>query len=634
MTEAKVVQSPLYSAMNNIVRINSSAVAMKSTQRTYNDFQSFIQKELIQIKSIELPEKYKIKKLESLNVGPALGRPANLIGGLLNGALDVGSFFGDFLGKKKLPKTKKPPIKGPGANPKIGGSKLKLGGFKALGIANALFAGLDFATGLAEGESVGKSAAGAGGALAGSLLGGAIGQTLIPVPGLGFVVGSMAGNFLGGYLADRGYEAATGEDKTVEQKTKERLKQQEAIQRERAQAPKTSFVAVLDKFENVVHKFEQASPGASSDTPGSQNVGENADENPYNEPTEYPPLNETDETYNGPISGDTFFPLPGGKAGEADNQQFGASRDGGKRSHAGLDMTHHVGALNAPVAAYKTGKVVESVNRGYNGFVTIDHGEGLKTRYYHTTPSVRVGDIVYGGQQIANLHPAGQNTHLHFEVYKGGRTVNPKSTGLGQKIPAPLNVAKAKEQSEKSLGQSSVASGTNPQSAPPQAAATGQTPGVGTPKPQQDLSKMSTDQLKSQLDPTMTAASNPAVVKASQEARTKGQESGLTGEALEREVMIASIRAKESVQVQAIPQQQVTPRQIEQYPSYNQPTSQFQSVIMPILMGGGSPQKMMSSPQYGGGGSNGGGQLPSQIPQGKLVNSLLTTILLTKLSDT
>jgi hypothetical protein len=157
---------------------------------------------------------------------------------------------------------------------------------------------------------------------------------------------------------------------------------------------------------------------------------------------------------------------------------------------------------------------------------------------------------------------------------------------------------------------------------------------VGQPTSKGDLSKMSTDQLKGMLDPTMTGASNPAVFKASQEARTKGQESGLTGETLEREVMIASIKAKESMQVQAIPQQQVTPRQIEQYPSYNQPTAQVQSVIMPILMGGGSPQRMKASPQSNGVSFNqGGNQSPSQVPQGKLVNSLLTTILLTNLSS-
>jgi len=176
--------------------------------------------------------------------------------------------------------------------------------------------------------------------------------------------------------------------------------------------------------------------------------------NPYQEPEQYPPINQSTQTYDGPVSGDTFFPLPGGEEGKSQNQQFGAPRDGGNRPHAGLDMVKWSGDLAAPVAAYKTGKVVESVSNGYNGYVTIDHGGGLKTRYYHTSPSVNTGDIVYGGQQIANLYPNGQNgrnTHLHFEVYRGGIAVNPSSSGLGQKIPAPLTKEKAKQQSEQSV---------------------------------------------------------------------------------------------------------------------------------------------------------------------------------------
>ena len=617
----KTISSPLVSALNNIVSINRSGSTIKSTQQSYQGFLKFMDVEIKNIEAIPLPKKKDVKKLSNLNIVSTFGSAGSLLSSLANGALDVAGFVGDFFSGRKKGGVKPNPKAG-GAIPK--GKGIRLGGFKALGVANALFAGLDFATGLAEGESTGKAAAGAGGALAGSLIGGAIGQALIPVPGLGFVVGSMAGNFLGGFLGDRAHEAVTGtgnKQQDLKRKQKEKLKSQEAKQKAAAISSLT-ISQVLDKFDNVVTKFEQASPGASSDTSGSQNIGQS--ENPYNEPVTYPPLNDTDETYDGPISGDTFFPLPGGKAGEADNQQYGASRDGGSRKHMGLDMTHHVGALNAPVAAYKTGKVVESVNNGYNGFVTVDHGGGLKSRYYHTSPSVRVGDIVYGGQKIANLYPDGQNTHLHFEVYKSGTPVSPKSVGLGQKIPSPLTAAKAKEQSEKLSGKSSVASGTSPQSA------------TGT---QTDTQQTPTSNPPGALAPGQRSdvALNSQQFKIATETREQGKQSGMKGEELEKYVATAVMNATNTAselqsKVQPTPSQIAQSLMLEQYPTYNQ--QQSSTTIVPILMSSGGGQQRPQVISVGGGG--GGGQtimLPGPSG-GQVLNSLLKTMLLTNLSGT
>lgn len=58
-----------------------------------------------------------------------------------------------------------------------------------------------------------------------------------------------------------------------------------------------------------------------------------------------------------------------------------------------------------------------------------------------------------------------------------------------------------------------------------------------------DYSQMSMEQLKKMLDPTKTGASNPAVFAAASAARTQGQAQGLTGEALEKKVLIATIEA-------------------------------------------------------------------------------------------
>jgi hypothetical protein len=168
----------------------------------------------------------------------------------------------------------------------------------------------------------------------------------------------------------------------------------------------------------------------------------------------------------------------------------------------------------------------------------------------------------------------------------------------------------------------------------PQATAVSQTKPmpVAAAKPSQNLSQMSTDQLKGMLDPTMTSAANPAVFRASQEARMRGQESGLTGEDLERAVMIATIRARNAEsQVVAMQQQPVVPQQLEQYPEYDARGSSV--TLIPMMIGGpngGSQQRPMVISSGGGGGTT----IMPPIPEGQLLNSLFKTILLTNLSST
>ena len=275
---------------------------MRSTQTSYNEFLRFMDVEIKNIEAIKLPDEKKVKKLANINVATTFGSAGGLLSSLASGALDAAGLVGNLFGGgrkntnagKAVPKTK----------------GLKLGGVKALGVVNAVFAGMDFAEGLQEGESVSKAAAGAGGNLAGSLIGGAIGQALIPVPGLGFVIGSMAGGALGGYLGDRAHEAVTGEG-TVKEKTKARLKQQEQQQKlEAASLTQLTFPQVLDKFESVVIQFEKASFGTIPESGNSEmeeGFGQKSNEGGGLVPPDAPT-----EPYDGPISGDTFFPLPRG----------------------------------------------------------------------------------------------------------------------------------------------------------------------------------------------------------------------------------------------------------------------------------------------------------------------------------
>ncbi len=97
--------------------------------------------------------------------------------------------------------------------------------------------------------------------------------------------------------------------------------------------------------------------------------------------------------------------------------------------HRGIDIG---GIMDDTVRAAAAGKVLCCEPKGYNGgygiSVTIDHGNGLWTKYTHlNTYMVAVGDYVTAGQPIATLGMTGNVTGpcLHFEVLENGETVDP-----------------------------------------------------------------------------------------------------------------------------------------------------------------------------------------------------------------
>ena len=107
----------------------------------------------------------------------------------------------------------------------------------------------------------------------------------------------------------------------------------------------------------------------------------------------------------------------------------------GKREfHAGVDFA---GKRGTEVFAVAGGLVTWSGKRsGYGNMVEIHHGMSLVTRYGHNDELlVHVGDTVKKGQVIAKMGTSGRATgpHVHFEVIKDGKHVNPAKYIRGSK---------------------------------------------------------------------------------------------------------------------------------------------------------------------------------------------------------
>ena len=104
------------------------------------------------------------------------------------------------------------------------------------------------------------------------------------------------------------------------------------------------------------------------------------------------------------------------------------------RMHAGLDFKAGYGA---PIYAVSDGTVVLAGRKGgYGNFVQINHGGGLGSGYGHMSRfAVSSGSRVRRGQIIGYVGSTGLSTgpHLHYELYRGGRAVNPMSVKFTQR---------------------------------------------------------------------------------------------------------------------------------------------------------------------------------------------------------
>lgn len=102
--------------------------------------------------------------------------------------------------------------------------------------------------------------------------------------------------------------------------------------------------------------------------------------------------------------------------------------------HSGLDFKASYGT---PIYAVTDGTVAFAGRKGgYGNFVQLNHGGGLASGYGHMSRfAVTGGTHVRRGQIIGYVGSTGLSTgpHLHYELYRGGRAVNPMSVKFTQR---------------------------------------------------------------------------------------------------------------------------------------------------------------------------------------------------------
>jgi murein DD-endopeptidase MepM/ murein hydrolase activator NlpD len=615
---AKLLSSPLVSASNNIVLFAKGTKQLPRVQRQLVQFDQFIRTKTVELEKLKLPDKKKIKELAKLNIASSFGAPGGLLKSLVSGALDVAGFLGNmFPSKGKTGKPGKVPKKIKVPKPVVRGSKLKLGGIRAVGVVNALFAGLDFATGLQEGESVGKAAAGAGGSLAGSLLGGVIGQTLIPIPGVGFVLGSMAGGFLGGYAADRVYEGGS----SIKKKLSERLKKQEVKQRAAASGD-GNFGDIVSKFSSAVSKFEQ---GISSGLFGTvEQVGNKPMEDVTDSVKTSYDTQQKDQQQTEP--GETYSAEGGDKPSSNFTSAFG-QRWG--RQHNGVDFASP--SASAPVSVIQPGIIDTGYESGYGNWVAVKHDNGAETFYGHLSKvNVVKGQRIEAGTVIGNQGKTGRSTgpHVHFEYRpKGPGTNAVDGRGIADnyfRFGGNIKVKKSQEKktktdADKKLGEVSTDYQQKPKTGQQFFAEQKQITGI---KPELQPSELYKDTKIQEM------VKNPEKYKEGI-GNIQGDKKMVVGKMYDDYQRY--IKQQKIIPPQVVP----TPQQsIQQYPTYNQQQSSV--TIMPIMMGGsqggggGQQQKPVFIPVGGGGG--GGTVILPGPSEGAILNSLWKTMLLTNLS--
>jgi murein DD-endopeptidase MepM/ murein hydrolase activator NlpD len=113
--------------------------------------------------------------------------------------------------------------------------------------------------------------------------------------------------------------------------------------------------------------------------------------------------------------------------------EFGAPRSGG-RTHEGFDVVARCGAR---LVAARSGRVRRTGHDPvlYGNYLLI-HGAGEHRSYFYShlrrQPAVSRGERVWAGQRVGAVGATGNarsvGCHLHFEIWRHGRPIDPAPT--------------------------------------------------------------------------------------------------------------------------------------------------------------------------------------------------------------
>ena len=402
-------------------------------------------------------------------------------------------------------------------------------------------------------------------------------------------------------------------------KMNQRLKAQEKTQREAASASNVTFSSITDKFDKVVSKFEKIKFGVSGVQNKDNANGEIEDSNSI-EPTD--PI----DTGNKPEPTGLQLEDVEASGGEVPGAPNSGFRTADRKNHNGNDYFKDAGT---PISLIQEGTVaVADMNwdpTGWGAVVEVRHRDGSLSRYAHLSKiSVAAGSKISPGQVIGYTGGAvgapgagnSEGPHLHFEYLPAGSgQVDP--TEAAKRIFRFGGNVKVKAKKGENKGAQGMADirgstpNTKQQSIEDFAK---QTMGKGADRILKD------PKLKAQLLGEKHQFKNAMV-------KTPVTDPGIKQLQENYNVYIKGIRERRQAQIAPgqtpqVPEAITTPLQ-EQTPGsaillgQSQPAGQSSIVPVPIPMGGGG----------------GGGVAFVSIPEGKILNSLWKTMLLTNLSS-
>ncbi len=143
-----------------------------------------------------------------------------------------------------------------------------------------------------------------------------------------------------------------------------------------------------------------------------------------------------------------YIPIRHDSHGQGD---FAAPRRG-RRVHQGIDI---LAEINTPVQAVKSGRAYTRIQpRGLGKYIEIIHSDGLVSIYAHLSnfnilsgQKVRQGQIIGFVGRTGNAQYRDIRTHLHFEIRKNGRPVDPLNGYL-----KPVKIMESKKEGENKGG--------------------------------------------------------------------------------------------------------------------------------------------------------------------------------------